>query len=298
LRDGRLVDHNPVVPSKSGPSLRAQWLGQRLRRLREERDLTLRQVADQLERDPSTVSRFESAEYPIRRADLVALLDFFEVHDPHRRQDLLNLREDVWRKGWWEGYADDVEQGFIDYPWLESRAVRILSYDTFALPGLTHTRDYAEATIRQGDKLAPRHERLARLVEMRMTRQRVLEDSDSPTQLTAVLDESALRRPVGGRVVMKAQLRHLLALMDQPNIELRVLPFDVGWHEGFHGAFKLFELPEPYPQVAYVESLAGKLYIETPDVERFRLAHEALLALSADALTSAAIIQTISEEMS
>lgn len=290
-------DHNPVVSSKSGPSLRAQWLGQSLRRLREERERTLRQVADYLERDPSTVSRFESAEYPIRRPDLMALLDYYDVHDPRQRQDLLALREDVWRKGWWEGYAGDVDQRFIDYPWLESRALRILSYDTFALPGLTHTRDYAEATIRQADKLAADDERLVRLVEMRMTRQRVLDDEDNPTRLTAILDESALRRPVGGREVMRAQLRHLLGLMERPTIELRILPFDVGWHEGFHGAFKLFELPEPYPDVAYVESLAGQLYVEPPNVERFRQAYETLRTASVEAEASARIIHAIAEEM-
>jgi Domain of unknown function (DUF5753) len=95
---------------------------------------------------------------------------------------------------------------------------------------------------------------------------------------------------------MRAQLRHLLELTKRPNIELRVLPFGVGWHEGFHGAFKVFELPNPYPDVAYVESLAGKLYIESPEVERFRQAHETIFAIAADAPTSAAIIHAHADD--
>lgn len=289
------MDHNLVVPSKPGPSLRAQWLGQRLRRSREARGLTLKQVADHLERDPSTVSRFESGEYPIRRADLMLLLDHYEIPD-QQRQELVTLRNELWRTNWWDAYAGDIDQEFIDYPWLESRASRILSYDAIALPGLIHTREYAEATIRQGDRLDAGDQRLGRLVELRMSRQRVL-DTEATTELVAILDESALRRPVGGGAVMRAQLRHLLDLVKRPNIELRVLPFAVGWHEGFHGAFKLFELPEPYPDVAYTESLAGRLYVEPPHVDRFKTAFGRLRVLAADAETSSEIIHSIAEEM-
>jgi len=285
------------VPAKPGPSLRGQWLGQRLRRLREARGLTLRQVATYLERDPSTVSRFESGEYPIRRADLFALLEYFKVHDPER-QGLLTLREELWRSNWWDAYGEDLEREFADYTWLESRALRILSYDALALPGLTHTPQYAAAVIRQADALDAHDERLHRLVDLRVARQQVLDLEKEPRiQFTAVLDESALVRPVGGPAVMRDQLLHLLDLMGRSNIELRVLPIAVGWHEGFHGAFKLFELPEPFPDVAYVESLAGKLYIEQPDVERFRSAYAHLTTLAASPEESSEIINAIAEEM-
>jgi hypothetical protein len=210
---------------------------------------------------------------------------------------LLALRDELWRTNWWDSYSEDLGQDFADYPWLESRAIRILSYDAFVLPGLTHTWRYAEATIRQGDDLDTHDERLGRLVELRMARQQVLETEPS-THLTAILDESALRRPVGGNAVMHEQLRHLLDLMERPNIALRVLSMSVGWHEGFHGAFKLFELPEPFPDVAYVESLAGKLYVEPPQVERFKDAYRHLSTLANGVEESSEIIQRIAEEMS
>lgn len=96
------------MAEKQGPTLRAQWLGQQLRELREQGDFTLREAADYLERDPSTLGRFEAGEHAIRRADLVALLDFYPVPDTRTRDNLLALREEVWRKGWWEGDRKSV----------------------------------------------------------------------------------------------------------------------------------------------------------------------------------------------
>src|SRR5262245_6216725 len=101
-------------------TLRAQWLGQELRELRAAKRLMLREAAAYLQRDPSTVSRFESGEYPIRRPDLMALMDLYGVADAARRDNLMKLSQEVWQKGWWDGYADDVTGSFVDYIWLES----------------------------------------------------------------------------------------------------------------------------------------------------------------------------------
>src|SRR5262249_43284933 len=144
------------------------------------------------ERDPSTVSRFESAEYPVRRADLMALLDFYTVSDKRRREALLTLREDVWRKGWWDGYADEVDRRFIDYVWLESRAREIHTFDNTLLLGLLQTRDYAKAVIAAADFDAST-EQIERWVELRMTRQGILA-SDDPPRLVSIVDEAVLPR--------------------------------------------------------------------------------------------------------
>ncbi|MEO7195440.1 MAG: helix-turn-helix transcriptional regulator, partial [Pseudonocardiaceae bacterium] len=92
------------MPSDTRPTLRAQWLGQSLRELRDANGMTLARAADFLQRNASTVSRFESGEYPIRRPDLMALLDLYGVADRRKRDGLLRLSEDVWQKGWWDGY--------------------------------------------------------------------------------------------------------------------------------------------------------------------------------------------------
>jgi hypothetical protein len=104
------------------------------------------------QRNTATVSRFESGEYPIRRPDLMALLDLYGVSERRKRDGLLRLSEDVWQKGWWDGYKPDVECQFVDYMWLESRATAIRAFDCVVLPGLLQTREYAEAVITAADR--------------------------------------------------------------------------------------------------------------------------------------------------
>ncbi|MGH3925944.1 MAG: Scr1 family TA system antitoxin-like transcriptional regulator, partial [Pseudonocardiaceae bacterium] len=135
------------MSTKPKPTLRAQWLGQSLRELRDATGMTLARAGEFLQRNAATVSRFESGEYPIRRPDLMALLDLYGVSDRRKRDGLLRLSDDVWQKGWWDGYEPDVERQFVDFVWLESRATVIRSFDPLLVTGLLQTRQYAEAVI-------------------------------------------------------------------------------------------------------------------------------------------------------
>ncbi|MBT8227475.1 MAG: helix-turn-helix domain-containing protein [Dactylosporangium sp.] len=260
--------------TRQGPTLRAQWLGQQLKELRERAGFTLRQTADFLERDPSTISRIESAEYPVRRADLMALLDFYPVSDRQRRDALLALREDIWRKGWWDGYAEDVDHRLIDYVWLESRARAIHTFDNTLLPGLLQTREYAREAIVAADFDAST-DQIERWVELRMARQGIL-NGEKPPQLLSAIDEGVLRRIVGGTKITQAQLRRLAGCAEQPNVEIRVLPFQAGAHTSPIGTFRILVMPEPYPDVAYAETLTGAVYVESPHVERLAQAYARL----------------------
>jgi transcriptional regulator with XRE-family HTH domain len=283
------------VTTRQGPTLRAQWLGQQIKELREAAGITLKQAAEYLERDPSTVSRFESAEYPIRRADLLALLDFYSLSDQRRREGLLSLREEVWQKGWWDGFADAVDRRFIDYVWLESRAHAIHSFDGTLLPGLLQTNRYAEAAIRAADPDLG-NEQVKRAVELRIMRQQVL-TSDKPTQLRAIIDEALLLRTVDNPDAMREQLRHLGECARRPNIEIRVLPFKAGAHASPAGAFKVFTMAEPYPEVAYTETLAGAIYVEAPGAERFVQAYDRLQSVTLTPEESAEMISAAAEEI-
>ncbi len=279
---------------KPGPTLRAQWLGQQLRELREEADMTLRDAGEYLQRNPSMVSRFESAETPIRRGDVTALLDLYGVADTQRRAGLLKLSQDVWQKGWWEGYADDVAGWFMDYVWLENRAREIRSFDDTLILGLLQTKDYARAAITAADPEAT-EEQVDRWVELRTMRQHVLRGEDPPT-LRAILDESLLHRMVGGRAVMRAQLARLLEATGQPHIEIRVLPLRGGAHASPTGTFKLLTMPDPYPEVAYTETLAGAIYVESPETERFIAAYDLLWEASLPTDQSAELISATLKE--
>lgn len=274
-------------------TLRAQWLGAQLKDLRTATAMTLDDAGEYLQRNPGTISRFESAEYPIRRGDLLALLDLYKVPQGRRRRELLALAEDVWRTGWWDGYADAVDQQFVDYVWLEQRARKVSSYDAMIVPGLAQTPEYAEALIRNAAGPDTTEEQIDRWIELRMARQQVL-DQQVPPELCVVLDESVLRRPVGSRKVACAQFARLLDLAERPSVQIRVLPLACGVHAGLDGMFMVFELPEPYPDVAYVETLAGRLYVESPETERFVRAYDRLWA---DALGPAQSTKLISAAM-
>ncbi|REE98731.1 helix-turn-helix domain-containing protein [Thermomonospora umbrina] len=275
-------------------TLRSQWLGQELRQLREAKGVLLKEAAEYLQRDTGTVSRYETGFYPIRRPDLLALLDLYGVSDRERREALLRLSADVWQKGWWDGYSGDVVGTLIDYVWLEARATHIRSFAAIVIPGLLQTPEYAEALIRTNDRDAT-PEQIERWHELRMARQQVL-DGDEPSRLSVILDESVLRRQISTPEIMAAQLRRLVECAARQAVDIRVLPFRAGTPAGTYGTFEIFELPDPFPEVAYAETMAGALYVEAPDTEPFFRTYDGHKNLALGPADSIELITAITEE--
>lgn len=272
-------------------TLRGKWLGQRLRSLRTENGMTLDDVADYLQRNPGTVSRFESGVYPIRRPDVLALLDLYGVADPRHRDGLMRLSESLWQKGWWDGYADDVTGSFIDYVWVESEAAELRFFENTLIPGLLQTPEYAEAWIRAADERDDT-EAVTRLRDLRMKRQEILHAAE-PTRLQVVLDEAVLHRRVGDDAVHLDQLRHLVQVSRQANIALRVLPFETGAHASPTGTFRICLLDDPYPDVAYIETPKGAIYVESPDVQPIAQRYDRLWNAGASERNSVQMINAL-----
>ncbi|WP_028477732.1 helix-turn-helix transcriptional regulator [Nocardia sp. CNY236] len=269
------------MADKPAPTLRAQWLGQQLKRYRDEAGMTLKEAAAYLKRDSSTVSRFEAGLYPPREDDVQELLTLYGVSEEKARASLRKLSLEVWQKGWWEGYARDVDPSIIDYAWIEARATEIQSFNAVVVPGLLQTPTYAHAVIRAVDPGAP-DEQIDRWLEVRAIRQQVL-FRPRPVCLTTVLDESVLRRQVGGASTAKDQIAHLATQAERANIDIRVLPESIGAHAAPDGSFKVFIMPEPYPDLACIETPAGVIYVENDGISKFTTAFERLYAA---ALTS------------
>jgi transcriptional regulator with XRE-family HTH domain len=280
--------------SGPGPSLRSQWLGDKIRDLRKSRKMSLKEVGEYLQRDQGTISRYENGELPVRRGDLAVMLDLFGVSDEKLRADLEQLRAECWRKDWWDQHKEDLGKDFINMPWLESRATRICSYQHMLMEGLLQTRDYAEAVIRNAESADTSEAQINRWIDLRIDRQRILEQ-DQPPQLSVILEESVLRRQIGKDQVWAAQLRQLLAKSEASNVEVRVMPFARAPHAGHQGSFILFEMPDPYPEVAYVDTLAGPLFVEEPTVSRFSQAWEDLYEAALDPVGSSALISKVLE---
>ncbi|MGW1059831.1 helix-turn-helix domain-containing protein [Micromonospora rubida] len=287
----------PVKRESFVQTLRAQWLGQQMRRLREHRGITLKQAAEFLERDFSSVARWERAEWPFRRGVVVSLLDLYGEHDGRERNRFIQLAEDAWRTDRWDDDYDElVDASFIDFPWLETRAEQICSWDAMLIPGLMQTPGYADAVIRNAEGAKATDFSVGKWLKLRLDRQLVL-DRDPPLRISAVIDESVLRRPVGRPALVRDQLQHLGDLLLKPNIDVRVLPSSVGLHAGLDGSFVVFNMPKPYPEVAYAEMLGGRRFMESPKSKRYCLAYDRLREAALDPRESAKLIAKIAEDL-
>jgi len=269
------------MPGPTAPTARRRRLGLELRRLREAAGIKLDQVAPQVDLTVSTLSRIETGKAPCRTTYLTAMLDMYGVSDPQQIQLLKDMAREGQRKGWWADY-DDLPVEFGIYVGLEATAASVRAYEAQLVPGLLQTRDYARALHRAWDKKASA-KHIDRLTELRMKRQEVLTRPDAPLELWAVLDEAVLRRPVGGRKVMRAQLGKLMEATDLPNLTLQVLPFSQGAHAGLNGPFYIMDFPGDDPPTAYIDSAAGSIFLDKD--HQVRRWAEAFDQLRADAMS-------------
>ncbi|GAA2722255.1 helix-turn-helix transcriptional regulator [Actinocorallia aurantiaca] len=263
---------------RPSPTVRSKRLARELRRLREERNLTIEQVATLAgnEWNPSTLGRWENGDRRIRPADLRGLLDVYEVADG-ARETLMTLAREARQRGWWQVYGDVLPSEYSSYIGLETEARSMRTYQQQLIPGIVQTEDYARAVIR-ATRPDDNDAAIDRRVAVRMDRQAVLEGK-RPMSLWAVLDEAAVRRMVGGPQVMRAQLDRLAEIAERPGIQLQVLPFSVGAHAAMASSFVILGFESPDPDVVYIDTGTSALFIEaTTDVAAYRLTFDHLRA--------------------
>jgi transcriptional regulator with XRE-family HTH domain len=256
--------------------VRRRRLGLELRALREMAGLSGEDVADRTGWSTSKVSRMEIGRNPPGPTDLVRLLDLYGVTDPARRDQLTVLLREAKRKGWWQIYSDIPYSTLIG---LEAEAVSMLTYQQL-VHGLFQIEPYARAIIAETIPGVDA-ETLEQRVEVRLTRQAVL-TRERPLEVRAVLDETCIRRLVGGREVMKRQLARVLELAERPNIILQVLPFEVGAHPGtMLGPFDVLGFEHPAdPGVVYVESDSDPYPDREGDLQRYAAAFDQLRSMA------------------
>src|SRR5690606_34645530 len=127
--------------------------------------------------------------------------------------------------------------------------------------GMLQTEEYARALMLS---CGYSREEAEPFVAVRMSRQQVLDRKDAP-EFTAVVDEAALHRCVGGPEVMAAQLHRLLAGHHRPRCSVRVIPFDAGGHAGMDGPFTILSYEPPVGlEVAILEHRESRQYVEQP----------------------------------
>jgi transcriptional regulator with XRE-family HTH domain len=267
-----------------GPIAQRLVLGGHLRRLRESRGITAELAADSIRGSHSKISRMEHGRVGFKERDVGDLLTLYGVIDGEERDALLNLAREANLPGWWHAYADILPTWVEPYVGLEAAASIIRTYQIQFIPGLLQTDEYARALITQGK--AANEEDITRSTELRVSRQEILRASNAP-QLWVVLDEGALRRPVGGRGIIRGQVKHLLAMTEHPSVTIQVLPFSVGAHSAMGGPFTILRFAEPDLQdVVYIEQLTSALYLDkSAEVDSYLEVMEQL-CLQADPATA------------
>jgi transcriptional regulator with XRE-family HTH domain len=244
-------------------------LGARLRRLREAAGVSPESAAWRIRASRSKISRMEHGRTGFKARDLTDLLELYGVTDPQVVAELLDLVARANARSWWAGYADVLPGWFESYLGLEAAAAQIKTFDLQFVNGLFQTEDYARVVIEAGLPAASGRDIDGR-IRVRMKRQELLTGAAAPAILS-ILDEAALRRPVGGTKVMRGQLRRLIEVASLPNVDLRVVPLAVGAHAGVGGSFTALSFAEPgIPDIVHIEQLTGAQHLERqPDVEHY-----------------------------
>jgi transcriptional regulator with XRE-family HTH domain len=252
------------VQPGSGPTVRRMLIGAQLRRLRTEQGISREEAGEAIRASAWKIHRLENGQVSFKERDVVDLLRLYGVADPGEVAAFVILAREANQPGWWHHYGDVLPQWFRAYVDLESAAVMIRSYEAQFVPGLLQTEEYMRAVI-QGALLDDTPDVAEQRVQLRLTRQKLLDREDAP-RLWAVVDEAALRRPVGSREVMRTQLERLIEAAELPNVTLQVLPFAAGAHPAMVGAFSILRFPEPeLPDVVYLEHLTNAIYLDKED---------------------------------
>lgn len=253
-----------------GPTVRRILVGAQLRRLREAANITRDDAGYVIRSSGSKISRLELGKVGFKERDIEDLLTHYGVLDAKHRDPILALARDANAPGWWHNYDDVLAPWFETYVGLEEAASLIRTYEVQFIPGLLQTEDYARGVTLAGRPDLPTDE-VERRVHLRMRRQHILTRETDAPRLWAVIDEGALRRPIGGSRVMKAQLEHLLALRDLKTVTIQIMPFRFGGHAAEGGAFSILRFPEPeLPDIVYVEQLVSAIYLDKREqIERY-----------------------------
>jgi hypothetical protein len=262
--------------AQSGPTALRIILGGHLRRLRMAAGISRSDAGWEIRASESKVSRMELGRVGLKERDVRDLLTLYGVDDPEERERLLSLTRDANNPGWWHRWGDVLPSWFHTYLDLEAAAQLIRVYELQFVPGLLQTPDYIRAVVQLGRGVLPAEE-VDRRVALRAGRQSVLTRPE-PLRMWAVIDEAALRRPIGGVKTAIGQLEKLLEMSDLPNLTIQVMPFDVGGHAASGGAFGILRFPEPdLPDMVYIEHLNSALYLDKDeDLDQYTAAMEAL----------------------
>lgn len=271
----------------TGSTMPRRQLGRRLRDLRNRARMTTRVAARRLEWSEAKIWRIETGQTSLRSLDVEAMCKIYGAPEAEL-EPLTALARETKARGWWAPYSDVIAEGFDVYIGLEEAATEISTFESEFVPGLLQTEDYTRALLTAArPNLSPAD--IERRIEVRGQRQRLLTRTPEPVRLVAIIAESLLWRRIGDPAVIAGQLDHLRRMCERPNIDIRLVPNDSGYHDGLDsGRFVLLEFgaagaETTEPPVVYVENFGVSTYFDkNSDIDRYRGAFANIRAASVD----------------
>jgi transcriptional regulator with XRE-family HTH domain len=269
------------VPKPDGPNVRQRRVARALRSWREMRGQKLVEVASQLAWSESKLSRFERAEVNAGPAEIIALAAILGIDETTRDKNVRLALAATHSDDQWGTYSPDaLRADFKDFVEDEAEATEVRNVETVLVTGLLQNAGYSNALLR-GWAPDVSDDILAERTGLRQLRQARLDDPADPLHLHAILYEVALRLPIGGPYVMRAQLDHLLERAELPNVTIQVLPMSVGAYHGIGTSYHLVSFEPDKAGAVFLENLNGGLYIEEEDdIARYTLNFDRLRKLA------------------
>ena len=288
------------MPSAEVSSTQRRRLRTVLRQLRTEAALTQEQVAGEMDWSLSKVIRIETGAVSVSVNDVRALLTLYSVTDRSRADGIIELARVARQRPWWYAYREHYSPAFQSYLDLEAGAAVLKFFHPAMIPGLLQTEDYARAAIAATAFAHEADERVDLDVDVRQRRQRAIFDQPNPPRMVVVLEEPALRRPLGGTATMRGQLRRLLEVQELPHADLHVLPFTADVVGGSFGQFIILEFDdEDDPPAVYLDGVAGAdvLRSDTRFSDPYVRMYDRLYHAALDARASTAFIRRLAAEL-
>src|SRR6266545_3441460 len=254
---------------------KARRLGAALREARLERGLGVRQLAQELGRDHSLISRYESGERVPKLEDIATILAIIGVNG-ERRDEILDLARGTNQPRWLAVTLPEQRQMLAALLELERTATSIIEVTPLLIPGLLQTTRYIRAIMTAGGVPA---DEIETRVAVRIGRRETI-TQDTPAKLTALVGETALRQEIGGPDVMIEQLRHLLAMAKRSNVDLRIIPFTAGWYPALEGPFTVIDSTDSAPVVHLENRRPGLCLDEGEELDLYREAAKSVLEVA------------------
>ena len=260
--------------SEAAPNVHRRRLGAQLRTLRKQADLSQEEAARRLGVSTPALSRMENGKQRVPRISIPGFVQTYGIKDESVAESLRSqaVLASAGRRttSLLNRFRDAVPIPFAEYLELEESAKRSEKFAS-TVPGILQTEEYAHAVVSSNKNLTSQKE-IQQFVELRMERQKILTRA-KPLGLWVILDESAVRREVGGSSVIRRQLQRLVEVAESmPHVQMQLLPFSHGANAGMDGPFTLLHFDAGAP-VAVAELLTTSLYMEEEnDVERYQAA--------------------------